>query len=140
MRAHAEPIPVEECRTLLASAPVGRLVFTEDRVPVAHPVNFALAGDDVIIRTGPGQKVDAARRGDLVAFEVDEIDPVSRTGWSVLVIGRASVVTDIDRLISVLDPARRPWIGGRDRYVIQITTERIEGRRIVLDPVPAATP
>ena len=127
-----EQIAPDECRLLLRSVPVGRLVFTEDTVPVAHPVNFVMVGDDVIITTGPGQKLDAARRRDVVAFQADEIDTGTRTGWSVLVIGEASVVHDIDRLISLLDPAVRPWPPrGRDRHVIQVAGERIEGRRLV---------
>lgn len=122
-----------ECRRLLATMPFGRLVFTEDALPAVHPVNFAMAGGDVIIRTGPGQKLAAARRGDVVAFEADCIDVQTRTGWSVLVIGHASVVHDIDELVAVLDPARRPWVRGHDQHVIRIDGGWITGRRLVLD-------
>lgn len=37
-----------------------------------------------MVRTAPGSELDAATRGGLVAFEIDQIDPASRSGWSVL--------------------------------------------------------
>ena len=65
------PIPVAECWRLLATVPIGRMVFTESALPAVHPVNFAVADTALIIRTGPGAKLDAAMRGDVVAFEAD---------------------------------------------------------------------
>lgn len=125
-----EAIPTDECLRLLDSVPFGRMVFTEDALPAVHPVNHAVVGSDVIIRT-EGQKLDAARRGDVVAFQADSIDVEARTGWSVLVIGRTSVVTDIEELVRVLDPERRPWVRGRGRHTIRIAGEWITGRRFV---------
>lgn len=130
-------IPHGECLRLLASVPYGRLVFTEGALPAVHPVNHAVAGSDVIIRTGPGAKLDAARRGDVLAFQADHVDVAARTGWSVLVIGRALVVTDVDELVAAIDPDRRPWVRGRGLHVVRIRGERITGRRLGLDPATA---
>jgi nitroimidazol reductase NimA-like FMN-containing flavoprotein (pyridoxamine 5'-phosphate oxidase superfamily) len=127
-----EQLSVTECLRLLGTEMIGRMVFTEAALPVVHPVNFAMSGRDVIIRTGRGPKLDAALRGDIVAFEADQIDMHRRTGWSVLVVGRAAVVGDVDRLVTVLDPEHRPWVRGRGEHVIQVTGERITGRRLVL--------
>lgn len=126
-------IPVSECWRLLASVPIGRMVFTEAALPAVHPVNFAVAGTSVIVRTGPGAKFDAAVRGDVVAFEADAVDPGTRSGWSVLVIGHASVVVDIDRLVDVVDVDHRPWVRGPGRHVIQIDGERVTGRQLGFD-------
>ncbi|GAA4783360.1 pyridoxamine 5'-phosphate oxidase family protein [Actinomycetospora chlora] len=122
-----------ECLRLLDTAPVGRMVFLEGALPVAHPVNFLRHGSSVIVRTGPGAKLDAARRRDLVAFEADHIDPDTHTGWSVLLVGRAEVVNDVDQLLAVLDLAHRPWVRGRGAHVLRITAQRITGRRLVRD-------
>lgn len=140
-RRRSEQLGEAECWRLLAGVPVGRLVFTEGALPVVHPVNFVVAGRDVIIRTAAGAKLDAARRGDVVAFEADEVDAAGRVGWSVLVVGHASVVRDVDRLITVLDPLRRPWVQGIGAHIIQVAGERITGRRLrepdqPLRPVP----
>ncbi len=124
---------------MLATVPFGRMVFTEAALPAVHPVNFAVSECAVVIRTGPGPKFDAARRGDVVAFEADAVDPETHTGWSVLVIGHAVVVTDIDRLVSVVDVDHRPWVQGPGRHVIQIGGERVTGRRLSLDADRTAT-
>lgn len=64
-----------ECMRLLAGAPIGRVVFT-DRVCQHQPVNFTIHNDSVIIPTRPGSKLAAASRNTIMAFEVDDIDPV----------------------------------------------------------------
>lgn len=130
----AETLPVGECLRLLDTTPIGRLVFTEDALPAVHPVNFLRQGRAIILRTGTGSKLDAARRADVVAFEADHVDAESQTGWSVLVVGHASVVNDIERLVAVLDHQHRPWVRDRSAHVIQVAAERVTGRRLVLDP------
>lgn len=62
----------------------------------------------MVIRTGPGQEFDAALRGDVLAFQADRIGIQARTGWSVLVIGHASVVHEIDRLVDLVAVEYRP--------------------------------
>jgi len=125
-----EELPTHECWELLGSAGVGRLVYVEDGMPVAHPVNFVRSGGDVVIRTGPGGGLRAAERGDRVAFQRDEIDPDTRTGWSVLLAGRARVVRDVDELVGLIDPYARPWALGRGEQMVRVIGERITGRRL----------
>ena len=48
----------------------------------------------VVFRTDEGTKLDAAARGSGVAFEIDGTDEAARTGWSVVVRGEATEVTD----------------------------------------------
>ena len=83
-----------ECVGLLASTPIGRVVFTDHALPAVQPVNFVLDGWTVVMRTSPESKLAVAARNTVVAFETDDFDPVSRTGWSVTVVGYARVVTD----------------------------------------------
>jgi hypothetical protein len=88
-------------------------------------------GSDVIFWTSSGGKLAAAVSGSVVAFEADEIDIATRSGWSVVVVGHASVIRDIDRLVALAGVDSRPWVPGRTNHVIQIKAERITGRRIV---------
>ncbi|MGK5550796.1 pyridoxamine 5'-phosphate oxidase family protein [Actinomadura kijaniata] len=81
-----------ECRALLSSDLVGRIVFTGRALPAVQPVNYALADDHVIIRTTASSRLSTAAHGAVVAFEIDDFDPASRTGWSVVVVGRAERV------------------------------------------------
>jgi nitroimidazol reductase NimA-like FMN-containing flavoprotein (pyridoxamine 5'-phosphate oxidase superfamily) len=127
-----EELSSQECWRLLGTVPVGRLVYVDSGVPVAHPVNFVKAGSDVIIRTGPGGNLRAAERGDMVAFQADEIDTTTRAGWSVLLTGRASVIQNVDDLVAVLEPHTRPWARGRGEHVLRVNGERITGRRLNL--------
>ena len=98
----------EECLRLLAGATIGRIGFSSRSLPIILPVNFVLDDDAIIIRTGVGTKL-AAIRDAVVAFEVDAIDPVYHTGWSVLVTGVASEVTDPLTLARIEHVALAPW-------------------------------
>jgi nitroimidazol reductase NimA-like FMN-containing flavoprotein (pyridoxamine 5'-phosphate oxidase superfamily) len=120
-----------ECLRLLRAATVGRIAFIERGLPAIQPVNFTVDGNNVIIRTSGGGKLAAAVTGAMVAFETDEVDPATRSGWSVVVLGHASLVRDIDELVALAGPDSHPWVPGRSDHVIRIKSERITGRRIV---------
>jgi nitroimidazol reductase NimA-like FMN-containing flavoprotein (pyridoxamine 5'-phosphate oxidase superfamily) len=124
-----------ECLELLRTVTVGRIGFTESALPTIHPVNFAVENDNVIIWTSGGGKLAAAVNGAVAAFEADDIDAATRSGWSVVVVGHASLIRDIDQLVALAGPERRPWVRGRTDHVIRIKTERITGRRIVAEVV-----
>ncbi|HXT45059.1 MAG TPA: pyridoxamine 5'-phosphate oxidase family protein [Pseudonocardiaceae bacterium] len=120
-----------ECIELLRTVTVGRIAFTERGLPAIQPVNFSMDGSNVIIRTSSGGKLAAAVTGAMVAFETDEVDAATRSGWSVVVMGHASLIRDIDELVAVAGPDSQPWVPGRTNHVIRIKTERITGRCIV---------
>lgn len=119
-----------ECLRLLRSVPVGRIVFTHDALPAIQPVNFALHGDTVVIRTGEGRKLSVAADGVIVAFEADEIDVANRRGWSVTAVGKAAVVTDPAELAELAELGLAPWVPGDRSSYIRIQIERLTGRRI----------
>ena len=120
-----------ECLQLLGTVPVGRIVYTESALPAIQPVNFTLDDADVVIRTSGGGKLAAAVSGSVVAFEADEIDTATRSGWSVVVLGHACLIRDIDQLVALAGPDSRPWVAGRTDHVIRIKGERITDRRIM---------
>ncbi|WP_067793614.1 pyridoxamine 5'-phosphate oxidase family protein [Actinomadura formosensis] len=128
----------EECAALLRSAPVGRVVYTDQALPAIQPVTFVLDGDPdgdgaVIIRTAPGSKFDAALRGAIVAFEVDAFDSAARTGWSVTVIGQARAVTNPAEIERMARLPLRPWAPGARNNFIRVPLWRVSGRRIAPD-------
>ena len=138
MPASADPRPGQareltraECFELLASAPFGRVAVTDDRGPVVFPVNFVLDRHTVVFRTEAGTKLDAASRGSRVCFEVDGADPAAGTGWSVLVRGDITEVTDPAELARLRELPLPAWMPGtRNRYV-RILPAVLTGRRIV---------
>jgi hypothetical protein len=125
-----EVLTVGECLRLLAQEPVGRVVFTDAALPAALPVNFVLVEDGVVFRTQAGGALDRAVRGAVVAFEADSYDARQRTGWTVLVVGRAEEVTDPSLRRAVDDRGLRPWATGHRGRMIKIRSDRVTGRRV----------
>jgi len=119
----------EECLRLLAGATLGRLAVTMGALPVILPVNFLLDGDRILIRTSPGTKLDAAASNAVVAFEIDDVDVFSHTGWSVSVTGIAREITDPDELARIAHMPLAHW-APTDGHVIAVSTELISGRRL----------
>ncbi len=119
-----------ECFELLAGEHLGRLAIVDDRGPVVFPVNYILDGHTIVFRTEEGTKLHAAVRGSLACFEVDESDAVTRTGWSVIVRGEITEVTDRAELARLRELPLRPWAPeGRNRYVRMLPAV-VTGRRI----------
>ena len=122
----------DECLRLLAGSLIGRVVFTEAALPAAHPVTYLLDGDEVVFRTANGGKLAAATLHHVVAFQVDHVDPATRTGWSVLGVGEAYEVTDPRRLADLADRMPAPWAPIRSGHTVAIPLQRLTGR--VLGP------
>jgi hypothetical protein len=123
-----EVLDEDECLELLAGAVVGRLAFTEDAMPAIEPVSFTVLDGEVLIPTRPGSKVAAASRGAVVAFEVDDIDAVERTGWNVTVIGPSRVVTDPETIRSFDRRGIRPWLPTAEHCYIAVRISLVRGR------------
>lgn len=119
----------DECLRLVGTRSVGRLAYVARAgTPDIVPVNYALAQQQLFILSGTGPKLQAAQRNDLVAFEVDEVDEESRSGWSVVVTGRLSVVAPSESLPGVLP---QPWATGPRRHLMRLQLGRVTGRRLV---------
>ena len=125
-------LPKDEALRLLASVPFGRVVFTARALPAVRPVNHLVDGSRIIIRTSLGSALstDVDGTGTVVAYEADEIDPVTRQGWSVVVVGRAVPVTDELHRLRYRE-LLQPWAAGQRDEVIAISTDMITGYRLV---------
>lgn len=117
------------CLELLASAPVGRVGASIDALPVVLPVNYVVADERIVFRTGAGAKLAAASDGAVIAFEVDAYDPATATGWSVVVQSVAHIVPA--GAIADTDLAELKVWGATDAdHLVSLDTNRITGRRI----------
>src|SRR5258705_13489694 len=88
-RTGLEILDRDECVALLERSSLGRIAVVIDGRPLIFPVNFALDGEAIVLRTDEGTKLFAARNGP-VAFECDGTDAGYHTGWSVLATGSRS--------------------------------------------------
>ncbi len=126
-----DELSAAECLHLLAGRTVGRLGFTGPRGPQILPINHAVRGREVVFRTAAYNSIAGYVRGSRVAFEADEIDETTRTGWSVLVVGMARPITEPDELVEVWrHEGPKPWAPGTRTLYMAISPERITGRRI----------
>lgn len=125
-----------ECLALLEADDVGRLAVVQGHAPAVFPVNYALDGDTIVFRTGPGTKLDHGPRS-LAAFEIDHLDRGSRAGWSVVATGTLEVVGRID------DPGVpahlrelpvTPWADGDRSILMRLVPGTITGRLVAPPP------
>lgn len=128
--------------SLLRRHPVGRVAIVRHGQPEIVPVTYVVLGEDVVFASTTGGKSIAAAERAALAFEVDEIDPLTHTGWSVVVTGvahetDASEATDGDSLGAGL--GLHSWVGRHAVHLFRLSTARISGRRIA-PPTQETTP
>ena len=119
-----------ECFELLSAERLGRVAVVDDQGPIIFPVNFVLDRHMVVFRTDEGTKLGAAARGGRVAFEVDGADEAAQTGWSVVVRGEATEVTDPAELARLRRRRLVPWAPGVKSRYVRILPAKLTGRRI----------
>ncbi|MFD7406801.1 pyridoxamine 5'-phosphate oxidase family protein [Streptomyces sp. NPDC059866] len=121
----------QECLRLLAKVPVGRVVYTRQALPAVLPINFSLGPDaSVLLCTSPASDLVDAIDGVVVAFETDEFDAATRSGWSVVVTGRATVVTDPAEHERLTQTGPSSWMPLRESVFVRIESEMVTGREL----------
>lgn len=130
--ARDSALSLADCRRLLRSVSVGRMVFTENALPALRPVTFAAVAGEVVIPADGAwwERFD----GEFLAFEADGFDLSARNGWSVVVMGRATHLSFSDSVARFHGRTTVPWSiqPGTGHLVIDI--ERVTGRRVTLRP------
>ena len=118
----------DECLRLLASVPVGRVIYTRRALPAVELVNFALDQGDIVIRTDRGGKLAAAARGAVVAFEADCLDAAQQSGWSVTAIGQSREVIDPEEIGRLRTIGLSLWAPGEREHFIRVSPVIMNGR------------
>lgn len=117
-----------ECLELLDTRSVGRVAFCAEDGPVVLPVNYVVHEGDVLFRTSPHNSIARHVNSRPAAFQVDEIDDFTQSGWSVLVRGKAELVEDIHDLPREVRPV--PWAEGTRSLFVRVRGLSITGRRL----------
>lgn len=136
--ATLEVIPADECYRLLGTHEIGRIGINAEHHPLIVPVNYAMDGTTIVIRTHPGTTLQAAGHAN-VTFEVDDIDRHTRSGWSVLVRALAEEVGDHHRTELVARTQAtgiQPWAPGEYGNWLRLIPHGVSGRRIVPGELP----
>jgi nitroimidazol reductase NimA-like FMN-containing flavoprotein (pyridoxamine 5'-phosphate oxidase superfamily) len=126
-----QPAPLQElgpdeCWELAATQPVGRLAWTGPSGPTVIPVNFEVDGRQVRLRTAAYSALAQECDDSPVAFEVDSFDASTRTGWSVLMRGRATLAYGGAGGEAVPEV----WAGGSRSLRVTVEVAEISGRRV----------
>ncbi|GAA4263067.1 pyridoxamine 5'-phosphate oxidase family protein [Dactylosporangium darangshiense] len=127
--ASLRPLGRDRCLELLASVPLGRVVFTLRALPAIRPVNHLVDGDTIVIRSSLATSLASSATADgavVVAYEADAIDLVRRTGWTVVVTGAARLVLDEERLARY-ERELEPWVDEPMNCVIGIDCDLVTG-------------
>ena len=133
-----EHLDEAECMRLIAPGGVGRLCFAGRFDLTVLPVNYVLHNRKILFRTAPDGSTEEDLRTSIgvanaeyrVAFEIDDFDPGTRTGWSVLVQGPAHHVDADDERAEAEAAGLETWTGENRDHFIRITPDRVTGRRI----------
>ncbi len=121
---------------LLRLKRVGRFVFQDADGPAAVPVNYGVAGEEIVFRVEQRSHLRDVLAGP-VAFEVDHTEPESGSGsgWSVLVRGSGQEVA-MDRVPALLrlmhGALPHPLAEGVHNVWVSITARKVTGRRLTV--------
>jgi nitroimidazol reductase NimA-like FMN-containing flavoprotein (pyridoxamine 5'-phosphate oxidase superfamily) len=139
MYADDAPVTVlseDECWSLLSSMSLGRIVTILGGKPEIFPVNFVTQRRTVLFRTAHGTKLYSAAMGGWVAFEADYHDAPLTCGWSVIVKGRAHLLTANADILEAEEAPLRSWIATLKPLYVRVIASEITGRRFKFGPEP----
>lgn len=137
MLDNTNPISVIEedsCWGYLASQEVGRLATAQDGQPEVFPINYCVDGQSVVFRTAEGSKLTELTLNSRVAFEVDGW--TDEGGWSVVIKGEASEITDERELQLAEKMPLLPWVPTVKKHYVRVTPTEISGRGFAFGPEP----
>ncbi|MGW3411410.1 pyridoxamine 5'-phosphate oxidase family protein [Streptomyces sp. NPDC000888] len=131
-RVHMVELDRDEALKLLAEAPLGRVVFSHQALPAIRPVNHLVeANGDIVIHTHIGAALlGRAAQSEVVAYEAYDLDPATRTGWSVVVTRAASQVSDPAELARY-QAALTLWMDAEMDNVVRNPADVVTGYRLV---------
>lgn len=132
-RGHIEELDERTSRERLRRVGTARVVHVVADEPQIAVVNIGMDGDDVVVRCTRGSRLATALAtpGAPVLIQADELDPASRSGWSVVARGRMTPVLDqveTTRLDRTMPPS---WIlGDVGGTWLRLTVDEISGREV----------
>jgi nitroimidazol reductase NimA-like FMN-containing flavoprotein (pyridoxamine 5'-phosphate oxidase superfamily) len=121
----------DECMALLAGVSFARVGISVDALPAILPVTIALSNESVIFRTVPGTKLAMAASGAILAVEADHYDAGFAGGWSVLVRGVASEITDPRENAQARELLADSWMSNEAlAHFVRVQCDLVTGRRL----------
>ena len=127
-----ESLSRDEALRLLSTAPMARAVFVTGALPTVVPITVAVHDDAVVFRTSSGTRLARLVVGGVLTIEADEVDPDTRTGWSVLVSGIVEQIVDPEEQ-AVVHGLVEPWAPGIHDVYLRVPATAVTGRQVLAD-------
>jgi nitroimidazol reductase NimA-like FMN-containing flavoprotein (pyridoxamine 5'-phosphate oxidase superfamily) len=115
------------CWALLQSQSLGRLAFTDRAMPAIRPVNYTVDGTHLVFRVSA--ELASRLDGQVVAFEVDDIDRDEHTGVSVVATGIMRRLVDPNDTTRA-DVHQPSWVSHAETACLRLTIGQLDGRRL----------
>jgi hypothetical protein len=124
-------LDLDDCLARATRHTVGRVAFASDGDLTILPVTYVLDGPGVSFLTTWGSKLQVAADGGRMAFEIDESDATTRTGWSVLFQGSATIVDDPARVGELETRLPKMWVPTETpTFWVHLRADSVSGREI----------
>lgn len=139
MFEHADGNPVlelndEQSWRLLEGTRHGRLVVSVAGEPDIFPVNYVSSNGKLYLRTAPGNKLAQLTINSAVLFEADGI--LSEEAWSVILRGKARVLSNSAELAAVEELGLKSWVPTLKDFYVEIEPDSVSGRHFQLGDQP----
>ena len=131
MSTRTGELDARECRGLLEGRQVGRVAVCTPTGPQILPVNYVVDGASIVFRTAPYGVLGRHAWHDRIAFEIDDTDVPTKSGWSVLATGQGELVEDAGELAALRAfTDNRPWGPGSRLLYVRLRRDSLTGRRV----------
>lgn len=139
MFEHADGNPIlnltdDQNWKLIEGTKHGRLVVTVGGEPDIFPVNYAVGGRKLYLRTAPGNKLAELTINSKVLFETDGI--LSDEAWSVVLRGTARVLEQSSEIAAAEALGLKPWVPTVKDFYVEIEPTRLTGRHFLFGEHP----
>jgi 1-acyl-sn-glycerol-3-phosphate acyltransferase len=112
----------DDCMRLFGLGGVGRIAVPGEGVPTIRPVNFALRGDRIVMRTSDRALWAAAGARVDASFEFDEVRNEDHWTWNVIATG------PLEQLAA--DAPVTQWAPSADERSLALTITDVSGRQV----------
>jgi nitroimidazol reductase NimA-like FMN-containing flavoprotein (pyridoxamine 5'-phosphate oxidase superfamily) len=132
MGRHLVDLTEDECWQLMDDRELARIAWNTSAGPQILPVNYVTHGDSLWLRTTAHSSIAEQVDESPVALEIDELEPATHVGWSVVLRGRAEAYFHDEDVPSDVKELRS-WAAGVRPLWIQVRAETITGKRLSED-------
>jgi uncharacterized protein len=131
MFEHADDNPIlvlddDQSWKLIEGTKHGRLVVIVGGEPDIFPVNYAVSGRKLYLRTAPGNKLAELTINAKVLFETDGI--LADEAWSIVLRGTARVLDQSADIAAAEALGLKPWVPTLKDFYVEIEPTRVSGR------------